>query len=121
MKSQRHIYTNIKLVTLLVTQLIARMEVFKFINGVFIIRIFSCPCIKEGSKSGSLLDPRPKQYIDLEPLQARKNFEGKGKKTFDLTEFRTAPIRIVYDSLHGISTVGIHGQLDRWNYIGHII
>ena len=54
-------------------------------------------------------------------MKARKNFEGKGKKTFDLTEFRTAPIRIVYDSLHGISTVGIHGQLDRWNYIGHII
>ena len=48
---------------------------------------------------------------NFESFEARKNFKGKGRKTFDLKEFRRAPIRIVYDSLHGISTVGIHGLI----------
>lgn len=41
---------------------------------------------------------------NFESFKARKNFKGKDRKTFDLREFRRAPIRIVYDSLHGIST-----------------
>ena len=48
---------------------------------------------------------------NFESFEARKNFKGKGRKTFDLKEFRRTPIRIVYDSLHGISTVGIHEHL----------
>jgi len=36
--------------------------------------------------------------------QARKNFEEKNNKTFDLKKFCKAPIRIVFDALHGIST-----------------
>lgn len=47
----------------------------------------------------------------LESIKVRKNFKGEGRKTFDLKEFRKAPIRIVYDALHGISTVGIRGLI----------
>ena len=44
--------------------------------------------------------------MSFESIEARKNFKGKGRKIFDLKEFRRAPIRMVYDSLHGISTGG---------------
>ena len=51
-----------------------------------------------------------RQKKDFESIKARKNFKGKGRKTFNLKEFRKAPIRMVYDSLHGISTVGMYGS-----------
>ena len=46
--------------------------------------------------------------------KAKKNFEERGNKAFDLKKFRKAPIKIVFDALHGISTdyvklpAGIH-------------
>ena len=130
MKCRSNIYSNTKLAKLLAIQSNVKMAVFKFTNGVFIIPIFSWQCTKERFKViknfiSKLLESQtlvnwidnlhlpvwttvPKISYDFESFKARKNFEGKGKKTFDLKEFRKAPIRIVYDTLHGISTVGIH-------------
>ena len=35
--------------------------------------------------------------------KARENFKGENSKRFDLTLFRKETIKIVFDSLHGIS------------------
>ena len=45
------------------------------------------------------------------PIKARLNFEGECNKIFDLTEFRKAPIRIVFDALHGISSVRLNKSI----------
>jgi len=39
--------------------------------------------------------------------KARKNFENRENRKFNLKQFRKASIRKVYDSLHGISSEGI--------------
>ena len=52
--------------------------------------------------------------VVFESLKARKNFGEKGVKTIDLKKFRKAPIKIVFDALHGLSTEYV--QFSAWDH-----
>ena len=86
--------------------------ILKLTRGVFITRISFLVCTKDGiNLFYSELEFRYRFHVPNPILKARENFEGEGNKTFDLKDFRKAPIRIVYDALHGISSVRLNKSI----------
>ena len=54
---------------------------------------------------------RLKKVFGKSRRKARENFKGEDSKRFDLTLFRKETIKIVFDSLHGISNEKARGVI----------
>ena len=54
---------------------------------------------------------RLRHFFGKSQRKARENFKGEDSKRFDLTLFRKETIKIVFDSLHGISNEKARGVI----------